>query len=69
MPQFLEAKLASEAASKGFSGKQANHYIYGAMNNMGAIRGNKITAKGRSMQRKHNAKMKMVKLPKLRSQP
>ena len=69
MPAFLENILQKEASKQGFSGKQANHYIYGAMNNMGAIRGNKITAKGRSMQRKHNAKMKMVKLPKLRSQP
>lgn len=62
MPAFLEAKLKTEASKKGFSGKRAAKYVYGAMNNMGAMRGNKTTAKGMAMQRKHVAKMKGVKL-------
>jgi len=62
MPAFLESKLKSEYG-------QNSAIPYKVMNSIGAMRGNKITAKGRSMQRKHNAKMKMVKLPKLRSQP
>ena len=57
MPKFLERKLASEASKKGFTGRRAARYIYGAMNNMGAMRGNKITAKGERMQKKHEAKV------------
>ncbi len=54
MPEFLERKLKSEAAKKGFSGKRANRYVFGSLNNMGAVRGNKITAKGAVMQREHD---------------
>lgn len=56
MPEFLEAKLKAQAKKKGKSGNSANRYVYGAMNNMGAMRGNKITKKGEAMQRKHDAK-------------
>jgi hypothetical protein len=56
MPAFLEAKLKSEAAKKGFSGRRADRYVYGAINNMGAMRGSKETAKGKRMQKKHDAK-------------
>ena len=61
MPQFLEAKLKAQAAKKGFSGKRADRYVYGAMNNMGAMRGSKETAKGKRMQVKHEAKMEGAK--------
>ena len=57
MPKFLEKKLKSEASKKGFTGKRAAKYVYGAMNNMGAMKGNKETAKGRSMQKKHTMKL------------
>jgi hypothetical protein len=30
--------------------------VYGAMNNMGAMKGSKETAKGKRMQKKHEAK-------------
>ena len=63
MPAFLEAKLKKEAASKGFSGKRADRYVYGAMNNMGVMRGNKETAKGERMQKKHEAKTKRQNHP------
>lgn len=53
MPIFLENKLKTQAAKKGFSGRRAARYVYGAMNNMGAMHGNKETAKGRRMQKKH----------------
>lgn len=53
MPKFLENKLRANAAKKGFKGKRAARYVYGAMNNMGAMRGSKETAKGAAMQRKH----------------
>jgi len=57
MPAFLEAKLRQSAEKKGFSGKREDRYVYGAMNNAGAMRGNKETAKGKRMERKHQAKM------------
>lgn len=55
MPKFLHDALARGAAKKGFSGRRAARYIYGAMNNIGAMHGNKETAKGREMERKHAA--------------
>lgn len=61
MPAFLEKKLKAEARKKGMSGKRAARYVYGAMNDMGAMKGNKETAKGARMQKKHNAKAKRGK--------
>jgi hypothetical protein len=58
MPEFLETKLRAQAGKKGFKGKRADRYVYGAMNNMGAMRGNKETAKGAEMEAKHQADMK-----------
>lgn len=60
MPKFLENKLKSVAAKKGFSGKKAAKYVYGAMNNMGAMKGNKETAKGAAMQKKHVMKISQL---------
>jgi hypothetical protein len=47
MPKFLEEKLAKEYGAKN------KHAIYGTMNKIGAMHGNKITAKGEAMERKH----------------
>lgn len=58
MPKFLENKLKAEAASKGFSGRRADRYVYGAMNNLGAMLGNQETAKGARMDAKHARDMK-----------
>ena len=57
MPAFLEADLRAQAAKKHLKGKAADRYVYGAMNNMGAMHGNKETAKGRDMQAKHDLKI------------
>lgn len=67
MPVFLEAKLRKSAEAAGKSGKAADRYVYGAMNNLGAMRGNKETAKGKRMQKKHDEKsnVKMRKLSDL----
>ena len=54
MPKFLEDDLRKFAAKHGKTGKEADRYIFGAMNNMGAVHGNKITAKGKAMQAKHD---------------
>jgi len=51
MPKFLEDKLKKEYGSN-------NNAIYGTMNKLGAMKGNKITKKGEDMQKKHDSKMK-----------
>lgn len=51
MPAFLEAKLKSEYG-------QNSKVPYMVMNKLGAMHGNKETAKGKAMERKHNAKKK-----------
>ena len=55
MPKFLERKLRTEAASEGIYGRKADQYVYGTMNNIGAMKGNKETPKGAAMQAKHDA--------------
>lgn len=54
MPKFLETALAKEAAKRGLTGRQKDNYVWGGMNNIGAVHGNKITPKGEAMQRKHD---------------
>ena len=58
MPKFLEEDLRKAAAAKGFKGKRADRYVFGSMNNMGAMRGNQETAKGAEMQAKHDRDQK-----------
>jgi len=53
MPKFLENRLKREAQSKGMTGRQADSYVYGTMNNLGAMHGSAETAKGRRMDAKH----------------
>jgi len=53
VPKFLEAILAKAAARKGLKGPRAKAYVYGTMQNIGAMRGSRETAKGRAMERKH----------------
>jgi len=55
MPKFLEDKLRSEYAAKGKSGKELDHAVFGTMNSIGAMHGNKITEKGAEMEAKHEA--------------
>lgn len=57
MPEFLKKELMAEAHKKGKTGRAAARYTYGAMNNMGAMHGNKTTAKGEAMQAKHERDM------------
>lgn len=63
MPEFLEKDLRAAAAAKGFKGKRADRYVYGAMNNLGAMRGNQETAKGAEMQAKHDRDQKASRMP------
>lgn len=44
MPKILEEKLEKEYGKN-------KHAIYGTMNKIGAMRGNKETSKGRSMEK------------------
>lgn len=46
MPKFLEDKLKREYGDNA-------HAVYGTMNKIGAMHGNKTTAKGRAMEAKH----------------
>ena len=64
MPKFLEEKLRQQARKKGFTGERADRYVYGGMNDLGAMHGSKETAKGREMEEKHEADMKAPKAPK-----
>lgn len=48
MPKFLESKLKAEYGDN-------PHAIYGTMNAIGAMHGNKETPKGRQMEKKHKA--------------
>ena len=66
MPKFLEKILERSAAKKGLCGKDAKGYVFGAMNNAGAMKGSKETPKGAAMQRKHDAKQEAQAAPKLR---
>ena len=50
MPKFLEAKLKKEYPNNPGA-------VYGTMNKIGAMKGNKETSLGRRMQKKHDAKM------------
>ena len=57
MPQFLEDKLKAEYGNN----KKA---IFGTMNKIGAMHGNKETALGAKMQSKHDRDMGMTTKPK-----
>jgi hypothetical protein len=53
MPAFLEAKLRKEASAKGKTGAAADRYVFGTLNSIGAMKGSKETAKGKSMENTH----------------
>ena len=57
MPAFLESKLKSEYG-------QNSKIPFKVMNSIGAMRGNKETAKGRAMEAKHKAKISISDLMK-----
>ena len=57
MPKFLENKLKAEYGAK-------SSIPYKVMNALGAMRGNKETAKGEAMQRKHDAKLRAARIRK-----
>ncbi len=50
MPKFLETRLKKEYGAK-------SAVPYKIMNSMGAMKGNKETAKGKTMDNKHRAKL------------
>lgn len=59
MPAFLEKKLRAEYGDN-------PHAIYGTMNAIGAMKGNKETAKGRAMTAKHKRDTKKkMSLPQM----
>jgi len=58
MPKFLENKLKKEYPDNPGA-------VYGTLNAIGAMRGNKETAKGKAMQAKHDRDMAAEKKPKM----
>ena len=56
MPKYIHDALAKKARAKGMTGRRADNFIYGIMNNMGVMHGNKETSKGREMEREHQQK-------------
>lgn len=61
MPASLERKLRAEAKKKFKTKKKQDEYVYGAMNNMGAMKGNKITAKGKAMEKAEKNKKRTTR--------
>lgn len=51
MPAFLEKKLKKEYGAK-------SNVPYKIMNKMGVMKGNKVTAKGKAMEKMHKSKVK-----------
>ena len=58
MPKFLEDKLKREYPHNPGA-------VWGTMNKIGAVRGNKITKKGEEMQAKHDRKRRTFHLSAL----
>lgn len=58
MPAFLENALRKSGKKKGLKGQKLEAYVYGGMNDIGAMKGSKETTKGKNMQKKHNSDMK-----------
>ncbi len=54
MPEFLEQKLKKEYGNN-------PHAIYGTMNKIGAMHGNKETKKGMAMEKNHDKKIAIKK--------
>lgn len=51
MPKELEAALKKQAKKKGMKGKRKAAFVFGTMNNMGVMHGNKMTEKGMAMEK------------------
>lgn len=64
MPKFLKSALRHEATKKGLTGEAADRYVFGGLNNIGAMHGSKETAKGRAMEAKHAADHPRRRAPK-----
>ncbi len=60
MPNFLIAKLKKEYPNNPGA-------VYGTLNNLGAMKGNKETAKGKAMDKKHERDVKKKLLDKKKS--
>jgi hypothetical protein len=66
VPKFLEDKLKKQAKKEGLTGRDAASYIYGTMNKVGAMHGNKETAKGARMEAKHDRKISAQSAARIR---
>jgi hypothetical protein len=53
MPKKLENKLRREANHMGLTGRKADAYVYGTMNNLGMMHGNKVVTHHSQRQPRH----------------
>lgn len=53
MPKALAAEMKRGYEGKGLSEEEVNHRVYGKLNKMGAMRGSKVTRKGRRLEKKY----------------
>lgn len=59
MPDFLEKKLEKEYSN--LPKKQEEHAVYGTLNKLGYMKGNKETKKGKLAEKKHAMAKRMKK--------
>jgi hypothetical protein len=55
MPKGIITAMENGYKGKGLSKQEVNKRVYGGLNNMGAMHGNKDTAKGVAMEKKFEA--------------
>ena len=53
MPKAIEQKIRAGYKGKGMSEKEVNKRVYGALNNMGFMKGSKVTKKGQKAEAKY----------------
>lgn len=54
MPKKIIAKIKKGYKGKGLSEKEVNKRVYGALNNMGFMKGSKETKKGKKAEAKYS---------------
>ncbi len=53
MPKKIEAAMKKGYAGKGLSEEEVDHRVYGKLNEMGYMKGNKVTSKGQEAEAKY----------------
>ena len=64
MPKAMETKLRAEGRKKGLKGDDLDSFVFGTMNKIGVMKGNKITPKGKRAEKKAANKPRVTKVTK-----